>query len=193
MLILAVGLGSVGLSACNRDIQHRLTCDLGRPIVRANSLGDVPAHVPLTRLRKICPSARDSVGERISRDAFEHWLLLSPRQGSVLAYLWRQDSGDTVVAYLRTRSPLYQTDEGLGVGASLAELRNAYGSPTLEYNQPRLFADFVAKPGIEFVLCWAPAGGWHGDTTLSAYSVPDSARACEIDVVGETSVIRGGD
>jgi hypothetical protein len=141
----------------------------------------------------MCPEAHDSVGQRIATGIDEHWLVVNTSGGRVLFYLWPAQSGDTVVAYSRTQSPGFHTTEQLGVGASLGALRSAYGIAALEYNQPRLFADFTAKPGVEFTLCWTPPGGWHGDSTLNSSAVPDSARVCELNIIGKESIIRGGD
>ena len=189
--LLALSLQMLGTTlACTRERSSSVDCVIGPATIFDDSLGFLPVHMKAVALRERCPNSRDSLGLVIDRSHREHWLLVPTHYGTVRAYLWPSQAGDTLVATYLIHDAGFRTPEGIGVGSTLADLRRKYGKPKLAFNEPNLLVDFDAKPALEFVLKWAPLGGWlDGDSVLPEGSVPDSARVSEVSLTGTRSIL----
>ncbi|HUG39474.1 MAG TPA: GlsB/YeaQ/YmgE family stress response membrane protein [Longimicrobiales bacterium] len=109
-------------------------------------IGPVRLGMTVAALRQAVPSARDTTWSQEGMPERGAWVPLA-NGGRTLAVL----SGDSVLR-LEVREPAFRTQEGLGVGSSLEELRSAYGAACAGVGEGTVVVWFASAPGISFAL-----------------------------------------
>jgi len=166
---------------CGRSKQHPW-------VVTEDSVGPIPATISLDEVKRLCPGARDVVDSLVPYAAvaipgFDSKLLVAETEAAV-------PSGRMSVIIVRT--PLVRTRQGLGVGSTLAGLRQRLGPMlVLGLNEQGFFAVPRSRRNsrVQFRLDgFDPAavpGGWTpADTAAQSDLVPGTARVVEIQVWG---------
>ncbi len=164
-------------------------CGRSKPyvwVVTEDSVGPIPATSSLEEVRRLCPGARDVMDSLVPYSAvaipgFDSKLLVAETEAAV-------PSGRMSVIIVRT--PLVRTREGLGVGSTLADLRQALGPMlVLGLNEQGFFAVPRSRRNsrVQYRLDgFDPAavpGGWTpADTAAQSDLVPGTARLAEIQV-----------
>lgn len=118
----------------------------GEPVVGREGVGPVRLGMTAGAVRQAAPQTRDTT-----------WMVEGTReQGMVVPLEGRGQvttvlTGDTVSRiYVRDRT--IRTEEGLGVGSRLEELRSAYGRPCADVGEGVVVVWFPNRPGVSFAL-----------------------------------------
>jgi hypothetical protein len=144
-------------------------------VVRDEGVGGVRLGMTAEELRREIPGARDTT--LALPDGGQERAVLVPIAGgrSIAAIVSARGVEQIVV-----RDTGFSTEQGLGVGSRLGDLRNVYGRECAEpFGRNRVAVSFAAEPGVAFALsATAPA-----DTARLRQDpspLPDSARVTEI-------------
>jgi hypothetical protein len=133
--------------------------------VSSHGIGPVRLGMTAQALRALCPEARDTTWRR--EGAAERGLRVRLAGEPVLAVLAR----DTV-RRVEVTTPGIRTAAGLGVGATLDEMRGRYGRACTATADGMVVAWFPNAPGIRFALDAEPPE--------TAAGVPDDARVTSL-------------
>ena len=115
------------------------------PPVRRERIGPVQLGMSAAAVKQAARGARDTTWSEAG--ARQRGILVPVANRTALAVL----SGDAVVR-IEAGHPAVQTDERVGVGSRLSELRTAYGSPCADVIDGRVVVWFARAPGAAFAL-----------------------------------------
>jgi hypothetical protein len=145
-------------------------------VVRSDRVGGIRLGMSLDQLRRDAAGARDTtlVG---AGGTPQRALLVPGSDGPLLAVI-----ADGRVERILVRSAGVFTEQGLGVGSQLRELRQVYGSGCGEVVDGRVTVRFPSGPGLSFVLNAIPPDD-EAALRHDLDALPDSARVTEIMVL----------
>ncbi|MGH7537764.1 MAG: hypothetical protein ACREMF_03945 [Gemmatimonadales bacterium] len=130
-------------------------CGSGTPPITADSIGPFRLGVSLAELERRCPRLRYG------------WVMIS--DGYPVPTVAARVGGAVVMAFAIDSSPAAtlhrvellgtgpRTAEGIGVGATLAELQRLYGAPQASESDCILRVWFDARPGLAFRMEYPPS------------------------------------
>jgi hypothetical protein len=142
------------------------------PTATRHGVGPLRLGMAAEALRALCPEARDTAWR--SEGLPERGLAVAVGGEPVLAVLVRDTVRRVVAA-----APGVPTGAGVGVGATMADLRARYGRGCAGTGEGRVAVWFPNAPGISFVMDAPPDAG-------TAAEVPGEARVTTLLVHGET-------
>jgi hypothetical protein len=142
------------------------------PTATRHGVGPVRLGMAAEALRALCPEARDTAWS--AEGLPERGLAVAVGGEPVLAVLVRDTVRRVVLA-----APGVSTGAGVGVGATMADLRARYGRGCAGTGEGRVAVWFPNAPGISFVMDAPPDAG-------TAAEVPGEARVTTLLVHGET-------
>lgn len=155
-------------------------CAAAGGVVTRHGVGPVRVGMTADALRDACPEARDTAWPG-QEGMEERGLAVAPGGSPAVALL----AGDTVARIL-VAQPGLKTAAGMGVGATVGDLRERYGRMCAGLGEGRVAVWFPNAPGISFGLDTTATRGWT-PARAQPDSIPDEV------AVGSFWVRRGSD